>query len=101
MRNVLLSMAAGVVGLALAGTANAQPVVVGGHPPAVGVRAYYRDHGVRFSGGYYYVGRDDHHWTRRVWDPVHHRYHYYDPYLRVYYYWDPARQCYYPIDYCP
>ena len=64
-------------------------------------RAYHVTHGVRFSGGYYYRGRDHHHWTRRAWDPVHRRWNYWDPNLNVYYYWYAPGNCYYPVTYCP
>src|SRR5262245_24934281 len=104
MRKLLLGLAAaGAFGLTgLTGTADAahRPT---GHVARVvhGSRAYYRDHGVRFSGGYYYRGHDHHHWTRRAWDPVHRRWHYWDPNLNVYFYWYAPGNCYYPITYCP
>jgi hypothetical protein len=101
MRKLLLSAAAGIVGLALTGAAEAHPGVGGHARPPVAARAHYQDHGVRFAGGVYYRGRDHHHWTRCVWDSVHHRYQYWDPSLQVYYYWSPATQCYYPVNYCP
>ncbi|MGL4550001.1 MAG: hypothetical protein ACRC33_02340 [Gemmataceae bacterium] len=60
-------------------------------------RPYYHTHGVRFSGGYYYGGRDHSHWGHRHWDAGFRRYHYYDPYLRSYYFWCPERVGYYPV----
>ena len=97
MRRILLSAAAGVVGLALTGAAQAHEP---SHHPGP-ARVYYRDHGHRFSGGYYYIGHDHHHWSRQVWDAHYHRYQYYDPYLRCWYYWYPAGNCYYPVGYGP
>jgi hypothetical protein len=97
---VLLGLAAGVLGLALTGTAQAH----GGYHGPVPYRAerpYYVQYGHRFSGGYCYVGRDHHHWTRRVYDATCRRYQYWDPYLRCYYYWYPADNCYYPVTYVP
>ncbi len=106
MRKVLLTALAGILGLFLVGTADAHDgyrdrgrvVVVRTPPPRVyRGTSYHLDFGVRFNRGYYYVGRDHHHWTRRVWDPVYRRYNYWDPYVRVYYYWDEPRGCYYPV----
>jgi hypothetical protein len=87
-KKIVLALAVGVAGLALASPAEAHPA-----------RPYYRTHGVRFAGGYYYRGFDHHHWGHRVWSPVYRRYQYWDPYLRVYFYWAPDRGCYYPVGY--
>ncbi|HYT92653.1 MAG TPA: hypothetical protein VEL76_28310 [Gemmataceae bacterium] len=102
MRKIYLSIAAVVLGLGLTGAAAnaAAPhrpgtVVVRGGP------GYYRDHSVRFNGGYYYRGRDHHHWARRVWDPAHRRYQYWDSGLNTYFYWYAPGNCYYPTTYCP
>src|SRR5262249_26181506 len=62
---------------------------------------FYREHGHRFSGGYYYPRHDHPVWGRRVWDDHYHRWHYWEPELRIWYYFDPACGCYYPITYCP
>jgi hypothetical protein len=100
MQRVLLGVFACVLGLALAGATQAHeqhhphPVVV-----AHGGPAYYAQHGVHFHGGYYYPGHDHCHWTRRVWDPVCHRYNYFDPSLNCYYYWNPTLNGYYPVGY--
>jgi hypothetical protein len=96
MGKIILGLAAGVLGLALTGTADAHPGH--GHHHEAG---YYRSHGVRFRGGYYYLGRHHDHWTRRVWDARYHRYEYWDPNLQVYYYWYAPGNCYYPLTYCP
>jgi hypothetical protein len=99
MRKLFLTVAAGVLGLALTGTAEARP----GHEHfrPTRERAYHGEHGVRFKGGYYYAGREHHHWTRTVWDAPHHRYIYWDPYVQCYYYWYQPGNCYYPVSYCP
>ncbi|MCI0461355.1 MAG: hypothetical protein L0Z62_30775 [Gemmataceae bacterium] len=110
MRKVLLTALAGILGLFLVGTAEAHDGYRGGNRGGYrqnyhrdsGRRvyrgtSYHLDFGVRFNRGYYYAGRDHHHWTRRVWDAGHRRYHYWDPYVRVYYYWDGPRGCYYPV----
>jgi hypothetical protein len=117
MRKIILAAALAVGGLAMTTEAKAGVAVVAGPrgvavgvgprvggPGVVGPRVgpgvahpYYRMHGVRYGGGYYYRGRDHFHWERRVWSPVYGRYHYWDPYLRVYYFYDPIRIGYYPI----
>jgi hypothetical protein len=99
MRRILLSAAAGVLGLALTGAGQAQAREGHDHGAYHPSRSYHQDHG-RFSRGYDYEGRD-HHWSGRVWIPTYHRYHYYDRDLRCYYYWSPQYRCYYPTDYCP
>jgi len=100
MRRIVIGLAASALGIvALTGTADASPR--GGHGRAAHGHASYHGNGHRFSGGYYYRGRDQHHWTRTVWDPVCHRYQYWDPDLNVWYYWAPAYDCYYPITYTP
>jgi len=93
MRRILLTVAACALGLTMTSTAEAHPPR---HAPA---HVYYRDHGVRFSGGYYFVGRQHHHWSYKVWDARCHCYHYYDPDLRCFYYWNTGRGCYYPVGY--
>jgi hypothetical protein len=97
MRRVLLFLAVGVLCLGLTGAASASPARH--HAPAH--RGYYHNHASHFSGGWYYRGRDHHHWSRTVWDARYHRYNYYDPGLQSYFYWSPAANCYYPVTYCP
>jgi hypothetical protein len=96
MRRALLGLAACALSLSLAaGAADA-------HGPAARAHAAYcEQHGVRFSGGYYYAGRHHDHWSCRVWDAGCGRYHYYDPHLRCWYYWYAPGSCYYPVSYCP
>ena len=98
MKLGLFGLAAAAALAAGAGPASAQTVVV---PAPYAGPAYYRAHGVRFSGGYYYPGRSHPHWAYRAWDARHHRYNYYDPYLRCYYHWYAPGGCWYPGTYCP
>jgi hypothetical protein len=63
--------------------------------------AYYREHGVHFSGGWYFRGRDHHHWERRVWNQRCHRWEYWEPDLCVWYFWSPGDCCFYPVTYSP
>jgi hypothetical protein len=102
MHKIVLGLAAGVLGLTLAGTADARPPAHGhGHGHRVhGGHAYYHSQARRFSGGYYYVG-PHHHWTRRVWDVRYHRWNYWDSDLQIYFYWYAPGNCYYPATYCP
>ena len=72
------------------------PVIGPAFPPVVTARPYYLTHGVRFPGGYYYIGRHHNHWAGRVWDVRFGRYHYWDPYLNCYFYWSGLYNCYLP-----
>jgi hypothetical protein len=93
MRRILLTVAACALGLTLTSTVEAHP------PRHARAHVYYRDHGVRFSGGYYFVGRHHHHWAYKVWDARCNCYHYWDPDLHCFYYWNTGRGCYYPVGY--
>jgi hypothetical protein len=96
MKKILFAASALVLGLTLTGSANAADHHHGGPGRGHVVAPYFHEHGVRFGGGYYYRGRDHHHWERCVWDAHYCRYQYYDPYLCCWYYWDAGRDCYYP-----
>jgi hypothetical protein len=65
-------------------------VVVAGRP-------YYVTHGIAFRGGYYFAGRDHHHWAYRTWDATYRCYQFYDADLRAFFYWCPERLGYYPV----
>jgi hypothetical protein len=101
MRRILLGVSACVLGLALAGAAEAHGPNHRGPAPRAPARAYYRDHARHFGHGYYYAGRDHHHWSRRVWSPRFGRWEYFDPGLSCWYYWYAPAACYYPVTYCP
>ena len=96
-KKLFLGAAVALTGLAMTGT-EAKAV----HGPYRAATPYYRAHGVRFTGGYYYTGKYHPHWGGRVWNARYGRYHYWDPYLRCYYYWYAPRACYLPVDVpCP
>jgi hypothetical protein len=103
MRKIFLSVAAGVLGLTLAGTAEAHNGGHGhrGHGGYHGHHGHVHGHGIRFKGGYYYRGRSCHFWTRRVWDSRCHRYQFWSPAYNCYYYWYAPANCYYPVTFCP
>jgi len=105
MRTMFLSLAAGLAGLALTGAADAHPshhAPLHRHAPVRRhVGAYYKSHAVHFKGGYYFPGRDHHHWARTVWDARFHRYNYWDADLSVWFYWYAPGNCYYPVSFCP
>src|SRR5262249_10693237 len=63
------------------------------------VASYCKQHGVKFSQGYYYVGRDQKHFTARWYDPHSELYLYPDPYAHGPYYWCEGHGVYYPIQY--
>ena len=102
MKKTLIAVAAAVacvIGLGVANEAKAGVVVrasVGKHYGHDRGPSYYRDHGVHYSGGYYFRGRNHDHWGHRVWDSHYHRYNYWEPNLRIYYYYDAGLGGYYP-----
>jgi hypothetical protein len=99
MNKTLFAVLAGVVclvGLGTASEANAAGVVR--HQTVVTSRPYYQSHAVKFSGGYYFAGRDHHHWGHRTWDARRRCYTYWEPSLQVYFYYDVARAGYYPCN---
>ncbi len=60
---------------------------------------YHLTHGKEFSGGYFYSGRDHHHWTYWGYSQRYHCNCYWCPDTRCYYYWCPSASCYYPVSY--
>jgi hypothetical protein len=66
---LIVSGAAQAKGVVHTKTVTVSKSVVSGRPgPAVKVVApavYYRTHGIRFPGGYYYSGFNHHHWSAR------------------------------------
>jgi opacity protein-like surface antigen len=62
-------------------------------------KGYHLRYGHKFSHGYYYRGRDHHHWTHRRYWAKYRTTCYWDPGTRCWYYWCPSRACYYPVGY--
>lgn len=62
---------------------------------------YYRTHGHKFEHGYYYKGRDHHHWSREYFSNRYGCTVYTDPGCGCDYYWCQPDSCYYPVSYCP
>jgi hypothetical protein len=67
------------------------------HSPTSG--GYHLTHGKQFSGGYYYPGRDHHHWSYWGYSSRYRCTCYWCPDTRCYYYWCPSASCYYPVSY--
>ena len=61
--------------------------------------SYYKNHGKKFSHGYFYHGRDHRHWSYRGWSKRYGCYCYWDSGCRCWYYWSEPKCCYYPISY--
>ena len=108
MSRFLLSIAAGVLTLALASPAHAHGHT-GAARPTFGsqyrsvfnspnthsfVQTYGRriGHGYAFSAGNFY-------WNRRSWSSRYGRYCYWCPYVNGWYYWNAAQASYYPLSY--
>jgi hypothetical protein len=98
MRRFLLSAAALVIGLALVGSAEAAPKS-GSEGNSHGSRSYRMTQGTKFKGGYFYKGKDHHHWTYRYWWHKYGCYTYYCPGRCCWYYWYQPDNCYYPCSY--
>jgi hypothetical protein len=64
-----------------------------------GHNVYYKSHGTKLGHGYYYKGKDHHHWKYRTWFPRYHCYCYWDAGLNCWYYWSAPKLCYYPLSY--
>src|SRR5439155_7379605 len=63
------------------------------------VEGFCKEHGVKFSHGFFYVGRDQKHFTSRWYDAHFETYLYSDPYAHCPYYWCEAHGVFYPIQY--
>ncbi len=110
MRRFLLSVVAVGLSLALAATAEAGPKggskgsskgVSNSHQSG-GSHNYHVTNGNKLkSGGFYYKGKDHHHWSYQCWDKRYGCNCYWDGGLGCYYYWCQPDDCYYPVDYCP
>jgi hypothetical protein len=100
MKRFILSVAAVAMSLALVGAADAAPKGSSrGGTMHSGSRSYHEEHGTKFKGGYFYKGRDHHHWTYRYWWGRYGCYTYYCPSTSCWYYWYPQDNCYYPCSY--
>jgi hypothetical protein len=60
-------------------------------------KAYHLTHGTKFSKGYYYRGRNHHHWSHRRYWSKYHCNTYFCPSTRGWYYWCRSRDCYLPV----
>jgi hypothetical protein len=97
MRRFILSVAAVVLSVALAATAQAGPKGNGGGSHSSS--SYHMTHGTKFKGGYFYKGKEHSHWTHRYWYGRYGCYTYYCPSTCGWYYYYPKQECYYPVSY--
>lgn len=58
---------------------------------------YARTNGVKFTGGYFYKGRDHRQWSQRCFSRKWNCWCWFCPSARVWYYWYAPGACYYPI----
>lgn len=111
MNRFLMSAAAGLLALTLAG-----PAWAGGHghshsfapthytTSSGSFRNFTPNHsslqryGTKFSHGYYF-NKSNFYWTSRYWSSRYGCYCYWCPYASCYYYWCAPQSCYYPISY--
>jgi hypothetical protein len=131
MQRFLTGLVALVLGLALAGFAEAKPPGGNGHSNngngySNGMQkgsgnsqmmgnnhssgfdskssSFLNSHGTKFSGGYCYMGKDHSHWTYSCYSTGYGCNFYWCPYACCYYYWCEPAGCYYPYSYikvCP
>ena len=71
----------------------------GGGQHSQHVASFCKEHGTKFSHGFYYVGRNQKHFTERWYDAHFECYLYFDPYAQCPYYWCEAHGVFYPIEY--
>jgi hypothetical protein len=62
-------------------------------------QGYHHRHGHRFSHGYYFEGRNYHHWAYSRYFKEYGCTCYWEPELNCWYYWCAPRHCYYPVSY--
>jgi hypothetical protein len=87
MKRIVLALAACVLGLGLAGAANAAPY----HG------SFHRGYHGRVHGRVFYK-HDHFRYTRRDYDVRYQRYRYWSPVSNCWYYYDAPRSCYVPCD---
>ncbi len=74
----------------------------GGYGPKGGTISVGKGfYGQKFSGGYFYPGRNYNHWSSRCWNPNYNCYTYWCPTTSCSYYWCQPDNCFYPVSYCP
>jgi hypothetical protein len=72
-------------------------VAAGAAVVKAGGATYYRTHGVRYAGGYYFAGRNHHHWSESQFSSTYNTTVYKDPGLNVWYCWNEKDGGYYPV----
>jgi hypothetical protein len=100
----VLAVAAGEADAARGGSAGRSggPRLVSKGPVSKAPRfssTYHLTHGVRFSHGHYFRGREHRQFRYRYWHARWRTYLFYDPGTRGWFYWSSPRFGYYPVSY--
>ncbi len=111
MRRIHLSVAAAILSMALATTAQASPKGGGGHGGSGhgGSGHGGSGHGGSGHGGAGHNGhghngihgKSGHHWGKKTFDKRYGCKLYFDADSGDWYYWCSPDDCYYPVEYCP
>ncbi|MSQ96895.1 MAG: hypothetical protein EXR98_20400 [Gemmataceae bacterium] len=62
---------------------------------------YHMKHGTKFGHGYFYKGKNHHHWGETRFDRRYGCNCYWDSCLSIWFYYCERDICYYPVSYCP
>jgi hypothetical protein len=65
------------------------------------INDYHLKFGTKFDHGYFYKGKNHHHWGLIRFDVRYGCNCYWDPCLLIWFYWCERDVCYYPVSYCP
>ena len=117
MKKAIVSGAVAVLGLVLAGPAQAGGKGVSrsgmgmkasmsssmghGFHSSYGNKFSSGSYGMKFAHGTYYPGKYQFHWTKSCWSSSYGCKTYWCPSTCAWYYWCVPDSCYYPVTYCP
>jgi hypothetical protein len=77
------------------------PVVHPAHTVPAAFRDWHVTHGVRFSHGVFFRGREFRFFAHRHWNPRYRCWTFFYPGTNCYYYWSAANGGFYPLSYAP
>jgi hypothetical protein len=86
-------LTAAVLSVAMLGGAAAAE----GPPPSSDGKPYHLVHGIKFSKGYYYKGKNHSHWSHQYHWSKYDTMAYFDPGLQTWYYYAEDRDAYLPV----